>query len=76
MRYHSSDRCKASLPSTRQAQLPGATEPLGLRQVRLISPQLLILQFHGLGSESPIHPGRQYRQPEDDKGDSDNSGGA
>src|ERR1700676_4020151 len=59
---------------------PGPTpcvgEPLRLRQVRLASPQLLFLQFQGLGSESPIHPGCQQSQPEDDKGDGGNSGGA
>src|ERR1700688_4516849 len=60
--------------------LPGPTpsvrEPLRLRQVRLASLQLLFLQFQGPGRESPIHPGRQYSQPEDDKGDGGNSGSA
>src|ERR1700751_1184440 len=59
---------------------PGPTpcmrEPLRLRQVRLASLQLLFLEFQGLGSESPIHPGRQQSQPEDDKGNGGNSGGA
>src|SRR5216684_8347107 len=59
---------------------PGPTscvrESLRLRQVRLTSLQPLFLQFQGLGSESPIHPGRQQSQPEDDKGGGDNSGGA
>src|SRR5207245_4323492 len=52
------------------------TEPLSFSQVRLASLQLLFLQFQGLDSESPIHPGRQQSQPEDDKGDGGNSGGA
>src|ERR1700719_4509394 len=55
---------------------PCVREPLRLRQVRLASLQFLFLQFQGLGSESPIHPGRQQGQPEDDKGDGGNSGGA
>src|SRR4029077_956440 len=55
---------------------PRVREPLRLRQVRLASLQLLFLQFQGLGSESPIHRGRQQSQPEDDKGNSDNSGNA
>src|SRR5580704_18050393 len=38
---------------------PCVRESLRLRQVRLASLQLLFLQFQGLGSESPIHPGRQ-----------------
>jgi len=46
---------------------PCVREPLRLRQVRLASLQLLFLQFQGLGSESPIHRGRQRGQPEDDK---------
>src|ERR1700687_5362940 len=52
------------------------TEPLSFRQVRLASLQLLFLQFQCLGSESPIQPGRQKSQPEDDPGDSGNSDGA
>jgi len=52
------------------------TEPLSFSQVRLASLQLLFLQFQGLDSESPIHPGRQQSQPQDDKGDGGNSGGA
>src|SRR5260370_8083924 len=52
------------------------TEPLSFRQVRLASLQLLFLYFQGPGSESPIDPGRQQSQPEDDKGDGGNSGGA
>src|SRR3984893_16765717 len=55
---------------------PCVREPLRLRQVRLASLQFLFLQFQGLGSESPIYPGRQQGQPEDDKGDGANSGGA
>src|SRR6202140_131984 len=55
---------------------PCVREPLRLRQVRLTSLQLLFLQFQGVGRESPIHPGRQYSQPEDDKRDGGNSGGA
>src|SRR6202045_3431664 len=55
---------------------PCVRESLRLRQVRLASLQLLFLQFQGLGSESPIPPGRQQSQPEDDKGDDGNSGGA
>src|SRR6202051_4381153 len=55
---------------------PCVREPLRLRQVRLTSLQLLFLQFQGLGSESPIDPGRQQSQPEDDKRDGGNSGGA
>src|SRR5882762_5408635 len=38
---------------------PRVREPLRLRQVRFAALQLLFLQFQGLGSESPIHPGRQ-----------------
>src|SRR5258707_2909876 len=38
---------------------PCVREPLRLHQVGLASLQLLFLQFQGLGSESPIHPGRQ-----------------
>src|SRR5438067_6377678 len=52
------------------------TEPLSFSQVRLASLQLLFLQFQGLDSESPIHPGRQQSQPQDDKGAGGNSGGA
>src|SRR5882672_5165430 len=55
---------------------PCVREPLRFLQVRLASLQLLFLQFQGPGSESPIHPGRQQSQPEDDKGDGGNSGGA
>src|ERR1700691_221699 len=55
---------------------PCVREPLRLGQVRLASLQLLFLQFQGLGSESPIHPGRQHGQPENDKGDDGNPGGA
>src|SRR6202035_6124417 len=55
---------------------PCVREPLRLRQVRLASLQLLFLQFQGLDSESPIHPGRQQSQPEDDEGDDSDSGGA
>src|SRR5260370_5495383 len=55
---------------------PCVREPLRLRQVRLASLQLVFLQCQGLGSESPIHPGRQQGQPEDDKGDGGNAGGA
>src|SRR5439155_13927361 len=55
---------------------PGVREPLRLRQIRLASLQLLFLQFQGLGSESPIRRGRQQSQPEDEKGNSDNSGNA
>src|SRR5580692_4201627 len=55
---------------------PCVREPLRLRQVRLASLQLLFLQFQGLGCESPIHPGRQQGQSEDDNGDGGNSGGA
>src|ERR1700724_2701050 len=55
---------------------PCVREPLRLRQVRLTSLQLLFLQFQGLGSESPIHPGCQQSQPEDDQGGRDNSSGA
>src|SRR5712664_2497812 len=55
---------------------PCVREPLRFRQVRLASLQLLFLQFQGLDSESPIHPGRHQSQPEDDKGDGGNSGGA
>src|SRR6266849_1454355 len=60
--------------------LPGPTpcmrEPLRFRQVRLALLQLLFLQFQGLRSESPIHPGRQQSQPEDHKGDGGNSAAA
>src|ERR1700756_4519811 len=52
---------------------PCVREPLRLRQVRLASLQLLFLQFQGLGSESPVHPGRQHSQPEDDKRNGGNS---
>jgi len=59
---------------------PGPTpcvgEPLRFRQVRLASLQLLFLQFQFLGSESPIQPGRQQSQPEDDPGDGGNSDSA
>ena len=51
-------------------------EPLRFRQVRLALLQLLFLYFQGPGSESPINPGRQQSQPEYDKGDGSNSGGA
>jgi hypothetical protein len=44
---------------------PCVREPLRFRQVRLASLQLLFLQFQGLGSKSPIHPGRQQSQPEE-----------
>src|ERR1700731_2654301 len=52
------------------------TEPLRFRQVRLALLQLLLLYFQGPGSESPIDPGRQKNQSEDDKGDGSNSGDA
>src|SRR5260370_762903 len=55
---------------------PCVREPLRFRQVRLASLQLLFLQFQRLVSESPIHPERQQSQPEDEKGDGGNSGGA
>src|SRR5258708_12632072 len=58
------------------AEATRMTEPLRFRQEHLTSLQLLFLQFQGLGSESPIHPGRQQSQPEDGKGDGDNSAGA
>src|SRR5258708_40370532 len=52
---------------------PGMREPLRFRQVRLASLQLRSLQFQGLGSESPIHPGCQQGQPEDHTGGAANS---
>src|SRR3984893_16455258 len=58
------------------AEAPRMTEPLSFRQVRLASLQLLFLQFQCLGSESPIQPGRQQSQPEDDPGDGGDSDGA
>ncbi len=58
------------------AKTSGVTEPLRFRQVSLASLQLLLLQFQGLGGESPIHRGRQQSQPEDDQGSRDNSSGA
>src|SRR5205823_13729299 len=58
------------------AAAPGMTAPMRFSQVRLASLQLLFLQFRGLDSESSIHPGRQQRQAQDDKGDGGNSGGA
>src|SRR6266404_9345988 len=51
-------------------------EPLRFRQITLASLQLLFLQFQGLDRESSIRPGRQQSQPEDNKGDGCNSGGA
>src|SRR4030081_2618382 len=55
---------------------PCVREPLRLRQVRLAALQLFFLQFQCLGSESPIHRGRQQNQSEDDKRGGGNSGGA
>src|SRR5258708_27712152 len=55
---------------------PRMREPLRFRQITLALLELLFLQLQGLGRESPIHPGRQQSQPEDDKGDGDNSGRA
>src|SRR6266851_9595407 len=55
---------------------PCVREPLRLRQIRLALLQLLFLQFQYLGSESPIHRGRQQYQSEDDEGGGGNSGGA
>src|ERR1700758_5730359 len=60
----------------RPGPTPGVREPLRLRQVRLASLQLFFLQFQGPGSESPIRRRRQQGQPEDDKRDGNNSGGA
>src|SRR5260370_32202981 len=54
---------------------PRVREPLRFRQIRLALLQLLFLYFQGLDSESPINKGRQQSQPEDGKGDGDNSGG-
>src|ERR1700739_1312866 len=47
---------------------------LRLSQESFVTLQLSLLHFQGFCSESPIHPGRQQSQSQDDKGDGGNSG--
>ncbi len=67
---------QGSSPRNPPGPAPCVREPLRFRQVRLASLQFRFLQFQGLSNESPIRPGRQQSQPEDDKGGGGNSGGA